>query len=186
MPRLHRVGAGRSEAVTRLRFTHSMRHCVLRFPLLQAQTNEGRPFPASRKALNERCGMFFSKTVLASPSAVAFASASRPASWRQMRRQRRKGRPPLSSRAEVFPLIVCFRYHWFEGFAQKKRKFNVCSTEFASAACELWESVLENLQSRRLMCRRKGNSVSVVRRTLGAGLPQLRDDCQFRETCGQA
>ncbi|MAG93555.1 MAG: hypothetical protein CMJ48_07380, partial [Planctomycetaceae bacterium] len=50
--------------------------------------------------------VFSRKTVLASPSAVAFASASRRASWRRMRRQRRKGRFPLSSRAEVCWIIV--------------------------------------------------------------------------------
>ncbi len=37
----------RPSAATKLGFTHSMRHCVLRFPQLQAQTNGGRPFPSS-------------------------------------------------------------------------------------------------------------------------------------------
>ncbi len=67
----------------------------------QGQKRSGWPWLIDRN-------MFCSKTASASPSAVAFASASRPASWRLMRRQRRKGRPPLSSRAEVCLVIVEF------------------------------------------------------------------------------
>ena len=84
--------------------------------------------PTSRTVLDERHGIFSSNTVLASPS--AFASASRRASWRRMRRQRRKGRPPLSRRAEVLSVIVEFHCDRLAEFALEKRKFNVCSTEF--------------------------------------------------------